>query len=101
MSDQRPLEEKVRVVCITSNAHHICSGRDANGKMWHWEFNSYFGPTFTDAKGNILKRQPMRENHPAWKPFETWLGDSLNRRQSLQNTSQPRSRLQTLRGPST
>lgn len=44
----------------------------ANGKRYYFEFHEMFGPTLTDKKGNILKRQPMNERHPFWKPFNEW-----------------------------
>lgn len=76
MSEQgttKDLSSEPVIICLSSNAQHIGCGRDRLGKMWHWEFHSYLGPTFTDKKGNILKNQPMRPNHRAWKPFEEWL----------------------------
>jgi hypothetical protein len=69
---EHPTKETMSIH-ICSNAEHIGSGRDRTGKMHYWEFHSYLGPTFTDAKGNVLKRQPMNANHKAWKPFEEWL----------------------------
>jgi hypothetical protein len=61
------------VVHICSLAEHIGSGRDVAGKTWHWEYHSYLGPTFTNKRGDVLKNQPMRANHRAWKPFQEWL----------------------------
>lgn len=58
---------------LLSLAEHTGSGKDRLGKTWYWEFHHYLGPTFTDASGNILKNQPMKENHRAWKPFNEWL----------------------------
>lgn len=49
------------------------SGKDKYGKVWRWEFNKWFGPTFLKKNGEPLKNQPIAENHPAWKPFYKWL----------------------------
>lgn len=46
------------------------------GKTYHWEFNPMFGPSFTDAEGEILDRQPGTRSH-AWKAWEAWF-DELN-----------------------
>ena len=61
------------VIHLCSHAQHIGSGRDVAGKMHYWEFHSYLGPTFTDKRGNVLKKQPMSPRNRAWKPFEEWL----------------------------
>ena len=55
-----------------SHAIFFGEGTDVNGKVWRWEFNPMFGPTFLNIKKKPLKRQPISENHPAWKPFEKW-----------------------------
>lgn len=59
-------------VCIDSFVDAVDSVRTAGGKVYHFEFHEMFGPTLTDAKGNVLKRQPINANHPFWKPFEVW-----------------------------
>ena len=57
-----------------SCSHHISfgSGKDKNGKMWRWSFNSRFGPLFETKTGHVLKHQPSTGNHTAWGPFEKW-----------------------------
>lgn len=62
-----------RVVVHVCGPQHSGSGRDSRGKTHYWDFHDYLGPTFTDAKGNVLKRQPVKENDRRWKPFEEWL----------------------------
>lgn len=56
-----------------SHSIYVGRGKDKNGKLWRWEFNSRFGPLFIDLEGEPLEDQPTDENHPAWKPFERWL----------------------------
>jgi hypothetical protein len=63
------------VVVHISGPSFSGSGRDARGRMRYWDFHAYLGPIFTDANGNVLKRQPVKENDPAWKPFEAWFAD--------------------------
>lgn len=55
-------------------SHYISfgSGKDKNGKIWRWSFNSRFGPLFERKDGMELKHQPIGEDHPAWGPFERW-----------------------------
>jgi hypothetical protein len=73
------------VVCIDSFVDAVDSVRTAGGKLYHFEFHEMFGPTLTDANGNVLKVQPMSPNHPFWKPFNVWLLQRIR----LQHT-QPR-----------
>ena len=40
-----------------------------NGRLWHWEYHWYFGPTFLRIDGQPLQRQPG-ERHPVWAAFE-------------------------------
>jgi len=47
-------------------------GIDRNGNTWKWDFQPYSGPLFVRWDGIPLKRQPSREDHPAWEPFERW-----------------------------
>jgi hypothetical protein len=55
-----------------SHAYFVGQGKDKNGKIWRWQFNSYFGPLFVKANGEALKTQPILETHPAWAPFGKW-----------------------------
>lgn len=65
-------------VFVDSFVEAVDSVRGANGKLYHFEFHEMFGPTLTDANGNILKRQPISGNHPFWKPFNVWLSQRNN-----------------------
>ena len=55
-----------------SHAFWLGEGMDHKGKVWKWEFNRYYGPTFLRRDGEPLARQPVSETHPAWEAFETW-----------------------------
>jgi hypothetical protein len=59
-------------ICIDTFIDAEDSVVTAGGKRYYFEFHEMFGPTLTDKKGNVLKRQPMNANHPFWKPFEAW-----------------------------
>jgi hypothetical protein len=58
---------------------HICSFVDTVAEVsdgrrkYRFEFSEMFGPTLIDARGNVLKNQPVRETHPFWRPFNQWL----------------------------
>jgi len=54
-----------------SHAVWLGAGKDKNGKVWRWEFNSRFGPIFLRKNLEPLVNQPI-EDHPAWEPFEKW-----------------------------
>ena len=55
-----------------SHGIHFGKGYDRNGKLWEWEFNPRFGPSFLTKKGEFKKNQPIDENDPCWFPFEVW-----------------------------
>ena len=55
-----------------SHSIWLGEGKDKNGKVWRWEFNSRFGPTFLRKDLEPLVNQPIEEDHPAWEPFEKW-----------------------------
>lgn len=48
------------------------------GKTWYWTFHDYLGPTFTDADGEPLPKQPGA-NARVWKAFEEWLSERRDR----------------------
>jgi len=57
-----------------SGAHGIvCTARVYQFEGWLFEFHPFCGPTTlrkTDLEPRA--RQPLRENHPFWGPFERW-----------------------------
>ena len=55
-----------------SHARFEGEGRDKRGKLWRWEFSPQYGPLFLRTDGEPLVHQPIREDHPAWEPFEAW-----------------------------
>ena len=61
-----------------SHAGYFGEGSDIKGKLWRWSFNPMFGPLFLRKDGEPVERQPMRENHPAWGPFEKWAKERDN-----------------------
>lgn len=62
-----------------SHALYEGHGEDVAGKVWRWTFNPQFGPLFLRKDGEPLARQPIRENHPAWGPFQRWLDKRQSR----------------------
>lgn len=43
------------------------------GRKVRFEFTQRFGPVVLDRYGDPKEKQPITENHPFWKPFNTWL----------------------------
>lgn len=43
------------------------------GKTVYFDFSYRFGPLVTDKEGTPLKKQPIAESHPFWRPFNVWL----------------------------
>lgn len=43
------------------------------GKEWRFEFSEMFGPSLLTKDGEISARQPTREDHPFWLPFQRWM----------------------------
>lgn len=60
----------IRLCTMTPEAGE---GMDRNGRMWRWHFGENVGPLFVDHRGEPLEVQPIKENHPAWEPFNKWL----------------------------
>ena len=58
-----------------SHAIWYGEGKDSNEKNWRWEFSPQFGPLFLRKDKEPLKNQPIKENHPSWKPFYKWLNN--------------------------
>ena len=56
-----------------SHALFLGEGTDKNGKLWRWEFSPRFGPLFLRKDGEPLSRQPIRADHRAWVPFDSWM----------------------------
>ena len=54
-----------------SHAIFCGEGKDKNGKLWKWDFNSHFGPNFLRKGGKALAVQPSEKSH-AWPIFEEW-----------------------------
>jgi hypothetical protein len=54
-----------------SHSIYFGEGKDKNGKVWKWEFNSRFGPVFLKKDGQPLKNQPSEKN-TIWPVFEKW-----------------------------
>jgi len=40
---------------------------------WLFEFSDRFGPVFLTNSGDVSKKQPVKETHPFWAPFEKWM----------------------------
>lgn len=58
-------------VFLDSFTTDIVSGIDKHGRMVNFEFSPMFGPLFTNAEGEPLKRQPGIRS-AAWAVFNEW-----------------------------
>lgn len=61
----------VRICSFTNAVAEVSDGR----RKYRFEFSEMFGPTLIGKDGDPLKNQPMRENHPFWRPFNAWLAE--------------------------
>lgn len=44
---------------------------DVDGKRWHFEMHSYFGPAALNSQGEVAARQPG-PRHPFWTAVTLW-----------------------------